>query len=350
MNALSRYSTALRYGLVWRKPWFMARMVSFYLRTFVLRGRQPLRYVDFAIDYGCNLKCAHCFATTMHGSSDKRRMTSEDYARVADECVSLGAIHLSLQGGEPTIAPNLEETVRAMRPGRVLFSLTTNGTMVTAALAKRLRRLGVDQLNVSVDSMDPAEHDRFRGCAGAWERTMAGIAEAYAAGLRVQINTTVAHSNLHAKGFTDLIEFVSQREIITNLVLAAPAWRWDASPNVTLTEQDMRDVRAIIESHPCVRHDTDSIQLGRGCPAAKEAIYITPYGDVLCCPFIHVTFGSIHKEPLRAILDRALRYPFLATHSKKCLAAEDREFMEKYMSKLAGRKDLPAGCDEIFGR
>jgi MoaA/NifB/PqqE/SkfB family radical SAM enzyme len=345
---LSRHLAALRYGLVWNKPQFMARMATFYLKTFVFRGKQPLRYVDFAIDYGCNLKCSHCFATTMHGGKGKRRMSAADYARVSDECVKLGAIHLSLQGGEPTIAPNLETTIKAMRPNRVLFSLTTNGTMITEQLTQRLRKIGVDQLNVSLDSMDSKEHDCFRGVPGSWDRTMLGIILAKQAGLRVQINTTVSHSNLHSKGFTDLIDFVSDQHIVTNLVLAAPAGRWDSSADVLLTEEDMREIRTLIETHPYVRHDTDSIQLGRGCPAAKEAIYITPYGDVLCCPFIHVTFGNIHDESLSAILDRALQYPFLKIHAKKCLAAEDRYFMETYMSKLAGRKDLPADHKEIF--
>jgi hypothetical protein len=81
----------------------------------------------------------------------------------------------------------------------------------------------------------------------------------------------------------------------------------------------------------------------------KEAIYITPYGDVLCCPFIHVSFGNLHDEPLKAIVDRALKYPFLETHAKKCLVAEERVFIDKYLSKTFGKKNLPADCQAVFG-
>ena len=82
----------------------------------------------------------------------------------------------------------------------------------------------------------------------------------------------------------------------------------------------------------------------------KEAIYITPFGDVLCCPFIHISFGNLHDESLRTIRERALGYNFLAEHAKQCLAAEDRAFIGSYVSKTFGRKDLPADCVEVFGR
>jgi hypothetical protein len=81
----------------------------------------------------------------------------------------------------------------------------------------------------------------------------------------------------------------------------------------------------------------------------KEAIYITPFGDVLCCPFIHVSFGNLHDESLRAIRERALGYNFLGEHAQQCLVAEDGRFIERYLTKTFGRNDLPADCREVFG-
>ena len=81
-----------------------------------------------------------------------------------------------------------------------------------------------------------------------------------------------------------------------------------------------------------------------------EPANITPFGDVLCCPFIHVSFGNLHDEPLKVIVDRALKYPFLEAHAKKCLVAEERVFIDKYLSKTFGGKDLPADRQEVFGR
>lgn len=346
---LERQWAAVRYGMIWRKPKFLARMAGFYLRSFVVKARQPLRYVDFAVDYACNLKCAHCFATSLE-KSPRPRLQVEDYRRIARECQDLGAIHLSLQGGEATLVKNLEQLVGSLSPGRTLVSITTNGTTITPDLARRLRRWGVDQLNISIDSFVPEEHDRFRGVSGAFERTFEGLQTARRCGLHVQVNTTVSKWSLYTPGFRQLVDYCIAQRILLNIVLAAPSGNWDANLNATLDADDMKVVRAIIQSSAYVRQDMDSIVLGRGCPAMKEAIYITPYGDVLCCPFIHVSFGNLHDEPLKNIVERALQYPFLEVHAKQCLVAEEREFIGKYLSKTFGRKDLPASCESVFGK
>ncbi len=346
---LNRQWAAIRYGLVWRKPTFLARMAGFYLRSFVVRERQPLRYVDFAVDYACNLKCAHCFATSLE-KSPRPRLQVEDYRRIATECLELGAIHLSVQGGEATLVKNLEELIRSLSPRKALISITTNGTTITPDLARRLRSYGVDQLNISIDSFIPEEHDKFRGVPGSWEKTFNGLQTARRTGLHVQVNTTVSKWSLYSPGFRRLVDYCVANRILLNIVLAAPSGNWDANLEATLDAADMRVVRAIIQSSAYVRQDMDSIVLGRGCPAMKEAIYITPYGDVLCCPFIHVSFGNLHDEPLKTIVARALEYPFLKAHAKQCLVAEERVFIEKYLSKTFGRKDLPADCGQVFGR
>lgn len=347
---LRRQLAAARYGLVWRKPRFMARMAGFYLRSFLLPGQQPLRYVDFAIDYRCNLACQHCFKTALENNDRHPRLAVTDYRRIARQCLDLGAIHLSLQGGEATLVENLEELIRSMAPARALFSITTNGTTIDARKARELRAWGVDQLNVSLDSFIPEEHDEFRGRPGCFQRSMAGILAARQNGLNVQINTTVSKLNLCTPGFLKLVDACVNNRILLNLVLAAPSGNWDGNQAVLVDRRDMRYIRALVESTPWVRQDMDSIQLNRGCPAMKEAIYITPFGDVLCCPFIHISFGNLHDEPLQTIRRRALEYNFLAGHAKQCLAAEDRGFIAGYLSKTFGRKDLPADCLEVFGR
>jgi hypothetical protein len=146
-----------------------------------------------------------------------------------------------------------------------------------------------------------------------------------------------------------LVDYCVSERVLLNLVLAAPSGNWDAHLEATLGAADMRYVRALIQSTPYVRQDMDSISLGRGCPAMKEAIYITPFGDVMCCPFIHVSFGNLHEESLQQIVERGLRYPFLEVHAKRCLVAEEPVFMDKYLSRVFGRSDLPAPCTEVFG-
>src|SRR5262245_13048877 len=89
---LNRQFAALKYGFVPRKPQFIARTAKFYLESFLFNAVQPLRYVDFAVDYACNLKCAHCFKTSLENKQDHPRLDIADYKRIASECIDLGAI------------------------------------------------------------------------------------------------------------------------------------------------------------------------------------------------------------------------------------------------------------------
>src|SRR4029079_1752924 len=94
VKRLARQFAALKYGLVWRKPRFIARMGKFYFDSFVGPAQQPLRYVDFAVDYRCNLSCQHCFKTPLENNDRRPQLKVKDYRRIARECIDLGAIHL----------------------------------------------------------------------------------------------------------------------------------------------------------------------------------------------------------------------------------------------------------------
>ena len=80
-----------------------------------------------------------------------------------------------------------------------------------------------------------------------------------------------------------------------------------------------------------------------------EKIYITPYGDVLPCPFIHISFGNVKQENLKDIVRRMRMNPYLEGYPKICVAAEDREFHKNVLSKIGVRPrgGLPVDYREL---
>lgn len=123
--------------------------------------------MDFAIDYDCNLKCDHCFKVSLEKDDIKnevKRLTVEDYERIGKECMALGAVNSSFQGGgEIFLYKDWERIIKACKPWKNIISVTTNGTMLTDGNLSRLKEIGVDILTVSLDSAISDEHDRFRG-------------------------------------------------------------------------------------------------------------------------------------------------------------------------------------------
>lgn len=303
------------------------RLVLTYLGILFL-GKRPLRYVDLAIGYACNLKCSHCFATALV-KEGRRRILPAEYGRVVRQAMQLGAVNFSFQGGEPTLYPELIEFIRNSSPESNVISVTTNGTLLDEKEILELKRSGVDILTISLDSGIAEEHDRFRGVPGTFSRTLQCIRTARRHGLRVTLGCVVSHKNIRTKGLQDLIDLAHRLNVILFLAMAVPVGEWDQVDDIVLTPEDGELLRSLLKRYPLLRTDFDANFIRRGCGAVKEILYITPYGDVLACPFLHFSLGNVFEEELKSIRERAVRNPYLGVYYPRCLAAEDREFMEK---------------------
>lgn len=301
------------------KPLLVLRLTWAVIKSLVLK-RPPLRYVDFSIGFACNLRCEHCFATALEDKT-RKTMSTEDYKRVAKECMQLGTVNFSFQGGEPLLYKNLPEIIRACKPHLNLISVTTNGTLLDEERLNWLKAIGVDILTVSLDSGIPSEHDRFRGIEGAFIKTVEGIKLALKKGFKVTIGTVITHQSLYSEGFKRLLEFVKGMKLITYLILPVKAGRWSEQEDIFLTDQDMQFVYELTRSSPYIRTDFQANLGGYGCGAVKEILYITPYGDVLACPFLHTPLGNIFTETVAQIRNRAIQDEVFAVYYDKCIAS-----------------------------
>jgi len=142
----------------------------------------------------CNLRCKHCYANAGPFPAPDELTLSEklEVLRQLDEA---GVAAISFSGGEPLI--NKDFWIVAKRAAELGFyvSVATNGTLITKDVAKRLKETGVRYVEISIDSPNPEEHDKFRGIPGAWKRSIEGIQNAKKEGLSVGIAMTVTKMN-----------------------------------------------------------------------------------------------------------------------------------------------------------
>jgi len=105
----------------------------------------------------------------------------------------LGIGRVRLTGGEPLVRRGIEALVAMLRPipGLREISMTTNGILLTSSKAQVLREAGLDRLNISLDTLDPARYAQItRG--GEIAAALAGIEAARNAGFgRIKINMVV---------------------------------------------------------------------------------------------------------------------------------------------------------------
>ncbi len=335
-----------RYAFNPRKPLLISRLALAVLGA-KLRRKPRLRYVDFAVDFACNLNCEHCFASSLQ---DPKRavLTLDDYARVAEEAMALGTVNFSYQGGEPLLFDKLDAVIAACQPSRNVISVTTNGTLLDDQSIRRLQKIGVDILTVSLDSSIPEEHDRFRGRRGVFKEAVDGISRALQLGMHVTIGTVITHETLHSPGFQGLLDMAAQWRVILYLIFPVSAGRWTGNTQVGLTREDLAYVNQMVSISPYIRTDFDANMGGYGCGAAKEILYITPYGDVFACPFMHIAGGNVQHESLVNIRKRMLDVHWFASYWPRCLVATDPTFINSCLSKTFENSRLPVAWRDVF--
>lgn len=141
----------------------------------------------------CNLSCLHCYASARSQPSPDE-MTTAEGRRFIDDLAEFKVPVLLFSGGEPLIRPDFFELAGYARDKGLRLTLSTNGTLITPDVAKHLKKLGFNEIGISLDGPEPL-NDRFRGHRGAYQAALGGIRSCVAAGLRVSLRLTVTRFN-----------------------------------------------------------------------------------------------------------------------------------------------------------
>lgn len=159
-------------------------------------SNQPYRprLVFWELTKGCNLRCVHCRATATELSSPDD-LSYEESVQIIDQLAEYAPLILVLSGGEPLFRGDLFRLARRATERGIRVALGTNGTLITAEVARKIKESGVRRVAISLDGADAATHDSFRGIPGAFDRAIEGFQHLKRLGMSMQINTSVAKHN-----------------------------------------------------------------------------------------------------------------------------------------------------------
>ncbi len=294
--------------------------------------RKGFRIIDLAITYECDLQCQHCSALIM--KRDAPTLTLDDYREIVQQAKGLDVLSWNVTGGEPLLVEWLDELIPVMEPRRHYISIQTNCSMLDEARARRLAKLGVNCITTSLDSYSADEHNAFRGSGESYRQVLEGVRNARKAGMQALIAATVTHQNLREEGTVRLIELANKLGAVFLFNLAIPCGQWKGRSDVVLRGDDRKYLLELLDKYPMTSTDHEVGRNRVGCPAGMEKVYITPYGDVTPCPFIHIAFGNVLTASLADIVARMRKAPHFGAYQDICVAAEDLEFQEQVMAKV----------------
>jgi radical SAM protein with 4Fe4S-binding SPASM domain len=122
-------------------------------------------------------------------------MTTEQSKMLIDQISDFGCPVLLFSGGEPLLRKDLFELMAYARSKQVRIVLSTNGTLITDEAAGKLAELELSYAGISIDGPEQI-HDRFRATEGAYQKTLAGIANCNQHNIRAGLRFTMTRENI----------------------------------------------------------------------------------------------------------------------------------------------------------
>ena len=104
----------------------------------------------------CNLACGYCNEYD-HTSSP---VPVEVINGRVDKLADLGTSIITISGGEPMMHPQLDDIIHHIRVRGMIAGLISNGYYFTPERIKRLNKAGLDNLQISIDNVEPDEVSR----------------------------------------------------------------------------------------------------------------------------------------------------------------------------------------------
>jgi len=337
------------------KPKLLKKLKAFYDHLKKNDGKIGTfrRGIEMNYNNACNLRCKYCFTNSPKGDHVKDFLPIKKIKEIADEADDLGFVEWDLQGGELLLWPDkLFDVLEAIRPERFYLYFTTNGWKLNKKMVKKLADHHVSRISVSIDSMDPKIHDEIRGRKHSWKKAMEALKLVREAGIDPYLNITVGHYNAKSEDLRMLLDYSKKNKYRTLINVACPSGMWSKVHDEVCDEEDQKHIRELRKEYKNLNRNLwnpfdKNHEKILGCTTVNR-IYITPIGDVLVCPYVHIKIGNVFKQSLKEITDYGFKIKHFRNHSSLCLAGEDLDFIKRFNSNAGQSIFNPVEAGKIF--
>ncbi len=273
--------------------------------------------MDLALTYRCNNNCSHCYNARPRQYPE---LSTAEWKKVIDLLWQIGIPHIVFTGGEPTLREDLPELIAYAEQLGQITGINTNGRRLKDPIfLDSLIKAGLDHIQITLESHDPAIHDRMVAASGAWQDTVAGIRNAVTSRLYIMTNTTLLQEN--SKYLKDTLKFLADLQVPTVGLNALIYSGRGENVGTGLAEEELPPLletareltssagQRLIWYTPTQYCHFDPILLDlgvKGCTAALYNMCIEPDGAVLPCQSYYTSLGNILTEPWDAIWNHTL--------------------------------------------
>ncbi|MGA9099556.1 MAG: radical SAM protein [Methanotrichaceae archaeon] len=309
----------------------------------------------------CNLKCKHCYQQA--SGPLENELSLEEKLDLVNQLDAAGVAAVALSGGEPTIHPHFKRIIQELSSRGIFTSVATNGWIFSnIERLKEARDLGLQYIEVSVDSSRPEKHDEFRGIPGAWDHAIAALRNSVEIGMMQGMATLMSKDTLgEIDDILDLAEDIGITKVIFfNFIPTGRAkgiMERDLTPDerevfmkelyremgrrkieVLTTAPQYARICLLVEGGPVSpahfyaggNYAAKTLaEFVGGCGAGRIYAGIQPDGFVIPCVFMPIPVGNIRERSFRDIWDNSREFNLLRNRDNftgHCRNCEYRNF------------------------
>jgi PqqA peptide cyclase len=147
------------------------------------------------LTHRCPLQCAYC-SNPVNLDRRAAELTTEDWKRVFSQANELGVLQLHVSGGEPAARNDLEDIIAHCARLELYTNLITSGVMLDDERLTKLRDVGLDHVQLSLQDVDPLNADVIGGFKGGHAKKLALGESVVKLGLPLTVNAVIHRHNI----------------------------------------------------------------------------------------------------------------------------------------------------------
>lgn len=278
------------------------------------RFGRHVTYVRISVTDRCNFRCVYCMSEDMTFAPRSQILTLEEIEEIARAFCELGVTKIRVTGGEPLVRRNIIWLFRQLGEidGLGELTLTTNGALLDR-WARPLRAAGVNRVNISLDSLEPARFNQITR-TGELKAVLRGIDAALDAGFeRVKLNSVILKHRNHDE-VTKLVGFAMEWGIDVSFIEEMPLGEiseHDRAEAYYSSDEILRDLSETLELVPTTDTTGGPSRYYRVAGSSTRVGFISPHSHNFCtsCNRVRLTtegrlllcLGQEHSVDLKRV-------------------------------------------------
>lgn len=288
------------------------------------KNRQIL-YAFFEITYKCNFACKFCYNPVHRKGKEEQRervpqkespLTVEEYAQIFDKLKKGGVLFLTLSGGEPLSHPHFFDILEEAKKRAFCVRVFTNGTLIDANVAKKLKENGLFCAEISIYGSDKDSYEETTGRGEGFEKVINAIRFLKNEGILVYLKCLL--TKITEKKMDEIQQIADDLSVILRWdpVISPSEDGFDYPLKFRASNEALKrlfsDEKFKVGSSPFDRGEGESI-----CTIGRISVTIDPFGNIHPCPQWKEILGNVRRDDIFEVWKNSERLKEIVSISEK---------------------------------